>query len=104
MSAGCELIEFWNSTAKHWLTTMWDSVMDRIDATVGYDYQLLDEIDLWLDDLSKGTEALHGSDVEVGANMEELAATIYSPIAIDLNGGKKVAVGDIYFLSDLAAA
>jgi hypothetical protein len=56
---------------------------------LGYDYQLLDQIDLWLDDLSKGTEALHGSDAEVGVNMEELAATIYSPIAIDLNGGKR---------------
>lgn len=77
------------STARYWLTTGWGWVYSQIDQNQGgYNYTMCDYIDGWLHDFSEGLKRLFNSDAtdEVGDAASELPNTIYSPIAIDLNG------------------
>lgn len=75
-------------TGREWLTDGWDWIYSEIDGITGFNYNLLDDIDSWLDDFWDGVEALFSSDSDddVADNENSLVNTIYSPIAIDLDG------------------
>lgn len=76
------------ATARDWLVDSWDWVYSQIDGITGFDYNLLNSIDQWIHDFWAGVKALFSSDSDEGVSgaEESLVDTIYSPIAIDIDG------------------
>lgn len=76
------------ATARYWLTEGWNWVYQQIDGITGFDYNLLNDIDRWLQNFWDGVKSLFSSDSdnEVSGAEQSLVDTIYSPIAIDLDG------------------
>lgn len=85
------------STGRYYLSTIYDWVRNQVDPAGVSNYDLLDDIDRWREDYwDATTNTLHGSNVagEVSENEQDLRDhTIYSPIAIDLNGDGLQTIG-----------